>query len=163
MLSLSRRSAIAILVASASPSRAQQGKAPRINILEGGRLAIHGYDPVAYFHDGEPRRGHADLIAEYGGALWRFASAANRSRFLENHRRYTPVYGGYCSYGVSRGYLVAVDPAAWTILNDRLYLNFDLAVRRKWLRDPNGYIARADVNWPDLVAPEPSAAVQTGG
>src|SRR5829696_9343221 len=57
--------------------------APRspVNILAGGRVAIHGYDPVAYFADGGPRKGRSELAVERKGARWLFSSVANRARF----------------------------------------------------------------------------------
>lgn len=142
----------------ARPLHAAGGGNTRINTLAGGRLAIHGYDTVAYFTDGAHRAGRADITGEHAAAVWRFASEPNLSRFLTSPERYVPAYGGYCAYGVSQGYLVKIDPEAWTILGDRLYLNYDLSVRDEWLRDPKRYIAIADRNWPTL-APVKNADV----
>jgi len=122
-----------------------------VNTLAGKRLAIHGYDPVAYFVDGGPREGRPDLTLEYEGAVWRFANEANRRLFEGAPGRYAPVFGGYCAYGVSRGYLVRIDPAAWSIVHGRLYLNYDLDVRATWLADADEYIRRGTTNWPQLV------------
>src|SRR5829696_2089326 len=46
-----------------------------------GRVAIHGYDPVAYFVEGGPRKGRSELAVERNGARWLFSSVANRARF----------------------------------------------------------------------------------
>src|SRR3546814_4548336 len=46
-------------------------------------LAIHGYDPVAYFTDGKPVEGKAEFTHSYEGTVWRFATAANRDRSEE--------------------------------------------------------------------------------
>jgi YHS domain-containing protein len=124
---------------------------PAVNLLEGGGVAIHGYDPVAYFVDGGPRKGRADLSVQHGGARWLFASEANKRLFEEEPRKYLPTYGGYCAYGVAQGYLVKIDPNAWRIVNDRLYLNYDRSVARTWLKDVPGYVRKADANWPKLV------------
>jgi len=124
---------------------------PSVNVLDGNRLAIHGYDPVAYFVDGGPRKGRPDLIHEHKGAVWRFSSEANRQRFRDDPARYTPVYGGYCAYGVSQGYLVKIDPAAWSIVDGRLYLNYDLSVRATWLENVRGFVGQANTNFPRLV------------
>ena len=35
-------------------------------------LAIDGFDPVAYFVDGAPKAGRAELELRSGGATWRF-------------------------------------------------------------------------------------------
>src|SRR5215207_3617473 len=67
-----------------------------------GRVAIHGYDPVAYFVEGGSRKGRSELAVERNGARWLFSSAANRARFEADPERYLPAYGGYCAYGVAR-------------------------------------------------------------
>ena len=48
---------------------------------------------------------------------------------------------------MSRGFAVATDPDAWTIVDGQLYLNYSLGVRRTWLKDVPGNIAKADANW----------------
>ena len=126
--------------------------APPINTLAGARVAIHGYDPVAYFVEGGPRQGRADFSAEHRGAVWRFSSVENRQRFLADPERYVPAFGGYCAYGVAQGYLVKIDPQAWAIVDGRLYLNYDTGVRTTWLKDVPGYNAAARANWQKLVA-----------
>jgi hypothetical protein len=132
-----------VLLAMTAVARAQP-----INADQG--LAIHGLDPVAYFTDGRPIAGDPAITAEWQGAHWRFASTAHRDTFLAAPERYAPAYGGHCAYGVSRGYLVDIDPEAWTIRDGTLYLNYSLPVRTTWLEDPAGYIEKADGNWPGL-------------
>ena len=118
--------------------------------LDRDGLALSGFDAVAYHHDGKAVTGSRDITAQHDGATWRFASAANRDAFLAAPARYLPAYGGYCAFGVSRGYKVKVDPEAFTIISGRLYLNFDKDVRREWLKEPARYITRADSLWPGL-------------
>jgi hypothetical protein len=130
---------------------APKAETSSVNVLSGNRLAIHGYDPVAFFVDGAPREGRRDLVHEHMGAVWRFASEANRQRFRDDPARYTPVYGGYCAYGVAQGYLVKIDPTAWSIIDDRLYLNYDHSVRDTWLKNVRGYVGQANTNFPRLV------------
>jgi YHS domain-containing protein len=144
----------------AGPVRAapEPAKSP-VNVLAGDRLAIHGYDPVAYFVDGGPREGRSDLAVEHGGAVWRFASEENRKRFRADPARYVPAYGGFCAYGVSQGYLVKIDPEAWTIVDERLHLNYDIPIRDAWLKDVRGFNAKADANWRKLV---PAASARGG-
>jgi len=124
--------------------------AQKVN-AEGGP-AIRGYDPVAYHLDQRPVPGSPAITAEWSGATWRFASAANRDRFLADPARWAPAYGGFCAYAVSRGYTAPIDPQAWRIVDGKLYLNYDLNVRATWARDIPGYISRADANWPRLAA-----------
>ncbi|TCR66417.1 YHS domain-containing (seleno)protein [Bosea sp. BK604] len=113
-------------------------------------VAIRGYDPVAYFREGGPRPGKPEFSISHAGATWRFASAENKALFEADPERYLPAYGGFCAYGTSRGYLVKIEPEAWSIVDGRLYLNYDLDVRRTWLGDTRKYIARAEGNWPRL-------------
>jgi hypothetical protein len=45
----------------------------------------------------------------HGGVTYRFASAANRAAFLAEPGTYLPQYGGYCAYGMARGYKAVVE------------------------------------------------------
>ena len=76
---------------------------------------------------------------------------ANKARFAAEPEKYTPVYGGYCAYGVAQGYLVKIDPDAWAIVDGRLYLNYDRSVAETWRKDVPGYVKKADENWPRLI------------
>lgn len=116
--------------------------------------AIRGYDPVAYHVEDRPVKGRAEFSHHWNGASWRFASAANRDRFAADPARYAPQYGGYCAFGTSRGYKVSTDPAAFAIVDGKLYLNYNKPVQTTWNRDRPGYIATADRNWVEL-APTP--------
>jgi len=119
-----------------------------VNATDG--LAIQGFDPVAYFADGRPRRGVAAHFVDWQGARWLFASPANRDAFAADPERYAPAYGGFCAYGVASGYKVAIDPDAWAIVEGKLYLNYSKSVQRSWQTDIKGYIAKADGRWPAL-------------
>jgi YHS domain-containing protein len=143
--------ALALAAIVIGPSLTAAAPQSAVNVLGGGRVAIHGYDPVAYFVDGGPRKGRADLAVERGGARWLFASPENKARFEADPERYLPAYGGYCAYGVAQGYLVKIDPAAWAIVGGRLYLNYDRSVRETWRKDVPGYVKQADGKWPGLV------------
>ena len=114
-------------------------------------VAIKGYDPVAYFTDAKPMKGDAAFAAEWNGATWRFANAANRDAFKAAPEKYAPQYGGYCAWAVSQGYTAGIDPDAWKIVNGRLYLNYSADVQKKWSGDVPGHIAKADLNWPKIL------------
>ena len=58
--------------------------------------------------------------------------------------------GGFCAFAVSRGYTADIDPAAWSIVDGKLYLNYSLRVQRTWEGDAAGNIRKADANWPTL-------------
>lgn len=114
-------------------------------------VAIKGYDPVAYFTMGKPVKGSDDFEHEYLNATWRFASAAHRDAFAKEPQKYMPQYGGYCAYGVSKGYAVGVDPEAWKVVEGKLYLNYNKDVQKAWLQDIPGRIRKADENWPKIL------------
>lgn len=113
--------------------------------------ALNGYDPVSYFTDGGPTKGQDDLTYQWNGAEWTFASADNLAAFKENPEKYAPAYGGYCAYAVSQGGDSGGDPEVWTIHQGRLYLNYSRSVQKKWDQDRDGYIEKADQNWPEAV------------
>jgi YHS domain-containing protein len=112
--------------------------------------AIGGYDAVAYFTDGKAVRGKPEFSHAYQGAKWLFASAAHRDQFAKAPAKYAPRYDGYCAYGVSNGYLVPIDPQAFTIRDGVLYLNHSLKIREDWLRDVDARIRKADATFPTL-------------
>ena len=113
--------------------------------------AIKGYDPVAYFAENKPVRGLPAYQAEYKGSTFRFASQANRDAFNADPARYAPQYGGFCAYGTASGYKAAVDPTAFTVVDGKLYLNYNADVQKRWTKDIPGFISKADKNWPEVV------------
>jgi YHS domain-containing protein len=115
-------------------------------------VAIRGYDPVAYHTELMPVKGDSAYTHEYNNAVWRFSSEENLKLFHDDPERYAPKYGGYCAYAMSKGYVVSTDPDAWTIDGGKLYLNFSLGVRKTWLKDVPGYVAKADVNWREKIS-----------
>ncbi|MBZ8117223.1 YHS domain-containing protein [Roseovarius sp. LXJ103] len=112
---------------------------------------IGGYDPVAYFTDGGPAQGSAEHALDWDGATWHFTSAENKAAFKADPAKYAPQYGGYCAYAVSKGATAKTEPEAWKIVDDKLYLNFDLDVQKIWLEDVPGNITKADANWPGVL------------
>jgi len=127
----------------ASPALARE---PQTFAADG--LAIRGADPVAYFTQGEPVIGSADHSLTWEGATWHFASADNMAAFTADPDRYAPQYGGYCAFAMSRGAIATTVPEAWSIVDDKLYLNFSVNVRQVWNEDIPGNISKADANWP---------------
>ncbi len=115
-----------------------------------GSYAIGGYDTVGYFTESRPVKGSTDYSYSWSGATWLFSSQENLDKFRSDPTKYAPQYGGFCAYGVSQNYKVRTVPEAWTIINDRLYLNYSLGVRSTWLKDTSGYIELANENWVNL-------------
>lgn len=114
-------------------------------------VAVGGYDPVAYFKQGRAVEGKATIALEHAGATWRFSSEANRDAFKSDPATYAPRYGGYCAWAVSKNYTAKGDPKAWSIVDGKLYLNYDLSVKLTWEKDTAANIAAGDENWPGVL------------
>jgi YHS domain-containing protein len=120
------------------------------NNVDSSGLALKGYDPVAYFSEGKPVPGKPEFTARHEGATYRFASAANRDAFAAAPGKYAPQYGGYCAFGMASGYKAPIEPDAWTIVEGKLYLNYNQSVRSRWSADIPGFIRKAEANWPSV-------------
>lgn len=118
--------------------------------VDGGGVAIHGYDPVAYFVSATAVKGEAAHAVTHDGATYHFASAANADTFRADPAKYAPAYGGYCAMGTAMGRKFDVDPTAWRIVDGTLYLNLNADVQNAWIKDIPGNIAQADENWPQI-------------
>jgi YHS domain-containing protein len=110
-------------------------------------VAISGYDPVAYFTDQKAVEGSAKYTATHDGAIYRFSSQKNRDLFKADADRYAPQFGGYCAMGVSLNKKLDVDPHAFYIDDNKLYLNLNKDVQKKWLTDVDGHVKSANRIW----------------
>lgn len=113
-------------------------------------VAIHGYDPVAYFEDGGPRQGRRELAYHWRDADWWFTTPAHREAFVADPERFAPRFGGFCAYAASYGQFADIDPKAWTLHQGRLYLNYSLRVRKTWRPRADEFIGDAEQLWPDM-------------
>src|SRR5271165_4397562 len=114
------------------------------------KLSISGYDPMAYFTDGKPVQGKAEIEYLWHKLRWRFADGAHRESFVKDPDRYTPQYDGYCAMGVSdgeAGHKDTVDPEAWAIVDGKLYLTHVPQAMDAWRQNPAEFIKQADENW----------------
>ncbi len=112
--------------------------------------ALHGYDAVAYFSDKQPSKGVAEFKADYKGSTFYFASKANRDAFVHDPAQYAPQYGGFCAFGMASGYKAATDPAAFMIVDGKLYLNYNRDIQKQWSADIPGFVVKANKNWPTV-------------
>jgi hypothetical protein len=123
---------------------------PAINKGEDS-VAIKGYDTVAYIVSGKAIIGSPRFEYSWSDATWRFATAENRKRFTRDPKRYAPQFGGYCAWAISRGYTADVDPEAFEVVDDRVYLIYSKSVQMRWEQDIPGNIAKAEANWPAVL------------
>lgn len=118
-----------------------------------GGVAIDGYDTVAFHTAGQPTKGNTEFKSEYQGAVWHFASAANRDLFAASPAKYAPAYGGWCSAGASKGKKIAIKPEFWKIVDGQLYLNSSEAAHKNlFLADTPGIIRKGEANWKVIYA-----------
>lgn len=110
-------------------------------------VAINGYDAVAYFSDRKPVKGSAAFTTIYRGVTFHFASAAHRDAFAKNPENYAPQYGGYCAFGTAQGHKAPTEPQAFTVIDGKLYLNYNDDVRKTWRTDVGANIKKANDNW----------------
>ena len=138
----SRVAAISLLIICSFQVQA----AGQVNTGYFGKVAIKGYDPVAYFTEKRAVKGNKQYAYNWLGASWYFSSAANKQKFVQSPVAYAPQYGGYCSIGMSLGQKSGdVDPEAWTIINGKLYLNYSKAAASQFFNEDT--IHAADANW----------------
>jgi YHS domain-containing protein len=116
------------------------------------KLAISGYDAVAYFTDSKAVQGKPEYTHVWMGSTWRFASAEHREMFKANPDNYAPQYGGHCAYGVcKKNALFAADPTVWKIVRGKLYFNYDAQTAEVWSKEPlDKSIMRGDEHWKTL-------------
>ena len=119
--------------------------AKHINVND--KVAIQGYDPVAYFESNKAIEGEKEIASEYKGTIYYFSSENNKALFLKNPAHYEPQFGGFCAYGISEGHESPIKPEAFTIVDNKLYLNYNLKVKELWLKDQAVRIEKATVNW----------------
>ncbi len=115
-------------------------------------IALEGFDPVAYFTDKQPIKGDAKIEATFNGALYHFVSQEHRETFEKNPLKYAPAYGGYCGYAASVGKVRPANPKLWSIVDGQLIVQHTQGAVDLWEKDVPGNKAKADTNWPRLVA-----------
>lgn len=113
-------------------------------------LAIDGFDPVAYFVAGAPRRGAAEFELRHNGASWRFANEGNKVQFAAAPGTYAPRFGGYDPVELADGKAVPGQPQLWTIHDQRLYLFATEASRLSFASHPGTVSDKAERAWPDI-------------
>jgi len=110
-------------------------------------VAMHGYDPVAYFTANRAVRGNKAILERLGGATYYFRTRGNRYTFLTDAPRYQPQFGGYCATSMARGILEDINPASFILYRGKLYLFKDDAAQAMFLTNPERTIHEATQNF----------------
>lgn len=118
-----------------------------INADPHGKIALQGYDPVAFHTIGKAVKGNPAISAEYRGYKYLFSSEANKAVFEERTEKYLPAYGGYCAYGVSLGVLFPVEVDTWEVIDGRLVLQYSLEIKHKFEEEKAENTRKANDNW----------------
>jgi YHS domain-containing protein len=146
-----------MLAACGAPTRATQASdtsAPTIEttsiFTNAAGVAIGGFDPVQYFIDGAALEGDPAYATDHGGARFYFTSAENKAKFDADPAAFTPQYGGYCAFGLSRGYKAPTQADTGQVVDGKLYFNYNKDVQKTFDKDRPGFIAKADANWPSV-------------
>ena len=135
---------------SASPKDAKGTTTAKVNVDSQG-IILKGYDAVAYFKQGKPVKGNPEIQSTYQGAIYLFASPADKADFDKDPAKYAPRYGAFCSYGVANGVLADTDTAeAFAVYKGKLYLCGNEGVMKEFKKDIQGNIEKADANWRQL-------------
>ena len=110
-------------------------------------VAIRGYDTVAYFTKGRAVKGKPEFEYVWQDARWLFANAEHRDLFAGDPERYAPRFGGYCTGGLSLGYMTQANPENWSIIDGRLYMTRSRPGRDRLRANPETVIAAAEGSW----------------
>lgn len=111
------RSTTTAIGATGSVSRAYL----RAHNLPAHGVAIEGFSPVSYF-DGKVERGSAMFAITHAGITYHLTDAAQVAEFQRDPERYLPQFGGWCAFGMSVSDKFPIDPTAYKIVDDRLFL-----------------------------------------
>jgi len=132
------------------------------NLSKNG-LALDGYDPVAYFpdHGAKATKGLETITAVHKGVTYRFATEANKAKFVKAPESFEPQYGGWCAWAMAdgKGDKVGIDPKSFLVEGGQLYLFYDGFfgdTRKSWNKAGGAakLAAKAALNWARITAPK---------
>jgi len=132
---------------------AQNNRAAQYNVEK--KVALQGYDPVAYFVQKKAIEGKKELATTYEGVIYYFSSAANKETFAKNPGSYEPQYGGWCAYAMgSTGEKVEIDPETFKVVDGKLYVFYNAYFNntlKSWNKDETNLKKKADANWKKII------------
>jgi YHS domain-containing protein len=114
------------------------------------RLALKGYDPVAYFTLSKPTPGVVEYVFVWDGARYRFANAQHRDMFKANPEKYAPQFAGSCAMNMANGVKRDSDPTIWVISNGNLYVFAGTGGADRFRQDAQANAVKAATNWKTL-------------
>jgi YHS domain-containing protein len=147
-----KKQILILLVAFISVGTFAQNESKRVTHFNlENKIAIQGYDPVAYFTQKKAVKGKVTIAATYEGVTYNFSTQANKEIFIKNPSGYEPQFGGWCAYAMgSSGDKVEIDPETFKILDGKLYLFYNAYFNntlKSWNKDEVNLKKKADANW----------------
>jgi YHS domain-containing protein len=119
------------------------------------KIAIQGYDPIAYFKQGKPVKGKKEWTLTYDGVIYMFSSAVNKEYFSKNPSKYEPQFGGWCAFAMGdSGEKVEINPETFKIIDGKLYLFYNAFFNntlKSWNKDEANLKAKATSNWNKII------------
>jgi YHS domain-containing protein len=131
---------------SAAPALAGEGTGAINDVTV---VALGGFDAVAYF-EGKPKQGLPKFSTTYQGLPYLFASAAHRDAFAADPAKYAPEFGGFCAIAAAFDDKATIDPNAYVVFGDKLYVTHSMGALEFFKKDLPGNIAKAKTNWPHV-------------
>lgn len=119
------------------------------------KIAIQGYDPVAYFKQSKAIKGKKEIATTFQGVVYYFSSQTNKDAFTKNPASYEPQFGGWCAYALgSSGDKVEINPETFKILDGKLYLFYNAYFNntlKSWNKDEVNLKKKAEANWKKII------------
>lgn len=115
---------------------------------------LGGHCPVTYHEASVALEGDPKYSAVYGGWTYHFLSEEKKKQFLEDPERYLPRFRGTCVTMLAEGKMVTGDPEIFLLNDGSLYLFQGSSQRVRFMKNPRGILADAEVQWKKLRAEE---------
>jgi YHS domain-containing protein len=157
MTNISRRTILAGVSLFVIMAHLGAPRAADVAAADGKRVALSGYDPVAYFTDGHPEKGSAEFTAAFDGTTYWFKNAEHQALFVADPDHYAPRFNGYCTVMVSRGIKYEANPELWKIADGKLWVFGGPKAVTAFDEKKEDVIAKATENWPK-VSQQPAQA-----
>ncbi|NHN24909.1 YHS domain protein [Flavobacterium jejuense] len=115
------------------------------------KIAVEGYDVVAYFKDNTAVKGNKNFVVVDNGITYYFSSQNHKDIFTKNSTLYKPQYGGWCAYAIGKtGEKIEIDPKTFKIIDNKLYLFYNKFLTntlKLWNKEETTLLINADKNW----------------
>lgn len=120
------------------------------------KLAIQGYDPVAYIEQKKAVKGKKEFAVNVNGAIYYTSSAKNKELLVKNASKYEPAYGGWCAFAMGDyGEKVEINPTTFKVIDGKTYLfynKFFTNTLSSWNKNEATLKKNADQNWKKLTS-----------